>query len=292
MNYDFKRKPIDLSKFVCIRLRADEHHKSLISGFNSKRNGALAGHLKREAWTEDLDNYRAYYLVREGNKIVLYFSLQCGLLFKCDRKAVSGITHLATEECTEYYLDEDKLDVTKVLPGIELAHFCVNDSYRKQKKGWSITVGVCTYSVGTYIFYSYIAPKVIELASVTGLQYVYLFCADDGDGKLIQHYKSNLNFDEMDDMACIRQKYDRDLPCMTLKISRLIKDTNRFYDMKKVDSILTFVRENGTISVQQANRQLGVSDPQWVFEKMIEAEVVALDIGTPDAPKRIKKAPV
>ena len=88
-----KQDEVKYEEYSCVRLSSDPEHKTLIRGFNSDINPNLAWYLKREGWRDDSRNYRSCFLIREKNKIVLYFSLQCGLLFKCNAKRLQGITH-------------------------------------------------------------------------------------------------------------------------------------------------------------------------------------------------------
>lgn len=288
-----KKSEIVAQNFSCVRLSLGNDNKTLIQGFNSSKNSGLAHYLHREAWHEDKSNYRAYYLVRDKNKIVLYFSLQCGLLIQCHKKTLGGITHQNDGDKTQYIIENDKIDVTRVIPGIELAHFCANDSYRRKKADWHIVHGIWKYTVGTYIFYNFVAPKIINVASISGLQYVYLFCADDGSSNLVHYYQNALHFSIMDDMSCVRQQYDSQLCCMTLKIEALIDDTKRFQDMDKVNAILEYLKTNKALSIQQAKKLFNIYDPQYLFKRMIESEVVFLAASTHKGlPIKIEQKPL
>lgn len=270
------KKDIFMDDFTCERLKSNDQNKSLLQGFSCSKNPSLAYYLKMNAWREDFQNYRSFYLLKERMKIVLYFSLQCGMLVKCHRKQLGGIKHRNINKDVEYYVDSDKIEVTKVIPAIELAHFCANDSYRKQKKSWSISHGFRTYSVGVYAFYSYIAPLILQLANIAGAQYVYLFCADDGSEKLHRFYSEQLHFELMDDMACIRPDYDDTLDCMTLKISELEKHVDRFNDMSASGSILEYLKENTTLSIYQAKKMFNISDPVFLFSSLVDAQLVEI----------------
>ncbi len=286
------KKPIDVESFRCIRLTENPENKPLIQGFNNEKNCNLAWDLKRGAWGEDLTNYRAYYLVKEKNRIVFYFSLQCGMMVKCHEKVLGGISHREGRPSIEYYIDDDIIDVTRVIPAIELGHFCVNDSYLRKKVSNRIMVGEWEYTIGVYVFYTFIAPKIIELASITGLQYVYLFCADDGSHKLVDYYSSSLGFSIMDNMACLRPKYDQGtLCCMTLKYDDLIVAYNRFQDLSKVHDLMAHIQAHTMISIEQAKRLYKVWDPQYLFSKMADKNLVVVDsiITASGMPARIKK---
>lgn len=230
---DCFKKEILLDQFSCERLKNDRNNKALINGFSCDRNPNLACYLKTNAWHEDNHNHRAVYLIKEGNKIVMYFSLQCGILIKCHKKEIGGIVNTGSCDKPVYAIDTDKIEVNESLPAIEMAHFCVNDSYRKKKKKWDVKHGNQTYRVGAYCFYKYIAPLIIEMAEISGLRYIYLFSAEhEYSTELKNYYARRLNFKIMDDMACIRSEYDADLECMTIKVEDLIRDTKRFNQEK------------------------------------------------------------
>lgn len=269
-----KENEVDVSKFVCVRLTADRQNNAMLPSFASVRNAGLAQYLKSKAWDEDERNYRAYYLVKDGERIVLYFSLQCGMLVKCNRKELTGITHKQNGERTEYFLEHNKIDVTKSIPAIELAHFCINDSYRRRKANWVVKQGVEEYSVGAYVFYEYIAPRVIKVMDVVGCQYLYLFSADDESGKLSMYYEDVLKFGFMDQMACVRQGYDEGLECMTLKKDSLIRDYNRFMDMGKVDALIEYIETEGIVSIYKAGRKLVLHDSKYLFQKLLEYGII------------------
>lgn len=264
------KKDIFLDEFSCARLSSDKEHNSLIKHFTSRKSLLLPAYLQRFAWTEDTRNYRAFYLVKEKNRIVCYFSLQCGLLVKCREKLLGGVVGKSVNDRTSYYIDRDKIEVTSVIPAVELAHFCVNDTYRKKKKTDKIMVGVQEYSMGVYVFYKYIAPIILELSQTVGVQYVYLFCADNGLGQLTKYYTNQLNFCVMDDMACIRPEYDENLECLTIKITDLARDVEMFEDKENIPNVINYLKRNETISNYQAARELGIKWPCELFSLMVD----------------------
>lgn len=270
------------NEFTCTRLITDPNNKSLIRGFNSERNPNLAWYLKRDAWNDDGRNYRSCFLVKEKNKIVLYFSLQCGLLFKCHEKQLQGIIHKESAGETRYYIKDDILDVTQVVPGVELGHFCINDSYRKRKKEWKVQHGIAVYTVGAYVFYKFIAPKVKAIAEVAGSQFLYLFCADDGTNRLLDYYVNTLNFSIMDNMACVRSTFDRGLTCLTIKMERLKDDLALFNDMEKAEKIMDYLHCNNSINIYQARREFNVEAPYLLFNYLVEHEFASVVTITTD----------
>lgn len=158
---------------------------------------------------------------------------------------------------------------------MEISHFCVNETYKKKKSNWEITNCISEYSVGTYVFYKFIVPRIIDISLKIGLQIVYLFCADDGSGKLFEFYES-LSFQKMDDMACIRSEYNENLCCFTCKIETLKKDLNRFNDVQKADEIIEFLSTNKKISVNDAIKKFNISDYRYLFGMLVDKGLVSI----------------
>lgn len=271
------KKDIFVDQYSCSRLTSDREHNALIKYFTSRKSLTLPMYLQQHAWLEDKRNYRAYYLVKEGQKIVCYFSLQCGLLVKCHKKILGGVVCKELNGKNEYIIDSDKIEVSAVVPAVELAHFCINDTYRRKKKTTSINYGICDYSIGVYVFYRFIAPIIIELSEKVGLEYVYLFSADDWSGRLTNYYTEQLNFRIMDDMACIRPDYDDELECLTIRIVDLARDVNRFEDFGRAQVVLDYLNKKGTISNFQARREIGIRDPEYLFCYLVNKGFVLSD---------------
>ena len=271
-----KKDRIIITDFSCSRMISDHNHKSLISTFSCSKNPSLAGHLKYKAWGEEQNNKRAYFLIKEGNKIVLYFSLQCGLLIKSHEKILGGINHRETAAGPEYYINNDIVDVTKTVPAIELAHFCVNEAYRKKKIKWEIFNGPFKYRVGQYCFYEYIAPIIIDIADKVGVEMVYLFCADDGNQTLFDYY-SLLKFSIMDDMACVRSEYEANLLCMTQKIIDLKTTILQFNDEKKASAILEYLKTHKNIHYQKMGKMFDINDVNNLISKMVGRNLIIED---------------
>ena len=127
------KKDILADSFSCQRIGVDRNNKTLFNGFSNERNSSLKWYLQREAWGDDIHNRRAIYIVKEKTKIVMYFSLQCGVLVQCHKKQIGGIVNKGTEETPEYHIDTENIEVTKSIPALEMAHFCINDSFKRQK---------------------------------------------------------------------------------------------------------------------------------------------------------------
>lgn len=71
-----------LNSFTCERLTADPLNAERIKKFTSDRGQGLVKNLQKHGWDSDRKGSIAYYVVKNPeNKIVLFFSLKCGVLF-------------------------------------------------------------------------------------------------------------------------------------------------------------------------------------------------------------------
>lgn len=71
-----------LNSLVCQRLSRNPDNKQLIRSFRCARNKGLEAQLTYYAWEEDLSGATTYYIIKDQqDRILLYFSLQCGSLF-------------------------------------------------------------------------------------------------------------------------------------------------------------------------------------------------------------------
>lgn len=111
-----------LAKYTCERLRDDKYNEDLIQDFFSYRGEGLVNSLQSKGWDSDRNGTIAYYVVKnEKGKIVLFFSLKCGVLYPADyftnlttlqaetetlRNAMAG-AEAGDQDCREY-LEEEK----------------------------------------------------------------------------------------------------------------------------------------------------------------------------------------
>lgn len=70
-----------LNTFTCERLTDDPDNYDAIKAFRNKKSDPLTEELTQFAWEKDSAGSTAYYLIKNAAKeIVMYFSLQCGVL--------------------------------------------------------------------------------------------------------------------------------------------------------------------------------------------------------------------
>lgn len=270
------KKEILLENLYCERLSSRKVNNSLIKDFTSRKSLELPVYLKLHGWLDDMRNIKAVYLVKDKNKIVGYFSLECGLLAKCHKKVIGGIVKGEMNGESGYFIDQDAIEVTEAVPAMELSLFCINDAYRS-KHNDTITCGIEQYSLGAYVFYKFIAPIVLSTASVAGLRFLYLYCADDVLHRLSNYYLTKLNFRRMDDMACVRPHYDEKLDCYTISISQLQNDVERFQDYERVPLILEMLAKGGVVTYSKAKHEYHINDPQFLFEYLDKHGLALVD---------------
>lgn len=192
---------------------------------------------------------KVYLVKDLNNSIALFFSIKCGLLYKkyqyddleSDKldfvnMLVGAMLQNDNDTLDNYYNSEmydleemnylfkiasnridlkmeDKelqdnkytLKVEECYSAIEIHHFCRNIMYKTNEQ-----VGV---PLGFGIFWEVIVPLVCDIANRVGCKYLYLFAADQTEDrevkKLVQHYKNELKFSDVEDMMLIKPYYDK-----------------------------------------------------------------------------------
>ena len=262
-------------KYRCEVLTADEVNRDLLNDFKASNIGSsLENYLKEDAWKEDSDGETRVYLVKDmNNKVALYFSLKCGLLYEPhdyfrlpsdEQDFVNMMSEALKEEDYEaiksyyesgYYSEEktdklykiaqDRLDVKregrelgddnsalkvhKCYSAIELRHFCKNVSYCTETGNVPLGVG---------LFWEVVVPQICKITDLIGCKYVYLFAADmteEREGrqetrKLVQYYKTDLKFEDIQDLIIIKPDYDRSCWGLVQKISDLKKNRKTIWE--------------------------------------------------------------
>lgn len=204
---------------------------------------------------------RVYLVKDEDGAIALFFSIKCGLLYKkyqyddLDSEKQDFVNMLIdamqqsdNDTLTNYYesgMYEEKemvdlfniakrrielkmeekelkdgeytLKVEECYSAIEIQHFCKNSVYKNNQR-----IGV---PLGFGIFWEVIVPLVCNITNKVGCKYLYLFAADhtcnEEVKKLVQYYKTELKFSDVEDMMIIKPYYDKDCSGLVQTISDL-----------------------------------------------------------------------
>ncbi|MEY8413865.1 hypothetical protein AALB51_21910, partial [Lachnospiraceae bacterium 62-26] len=109
------------------------------------------------------------------------------------------------------------LKVEESYSAIEIQHFCKNSLYNlRDREGISLGFGV---------FWELIVPLICEITERVGCKYIYLFAADQTDDeevrRLVQYYKNELKFTDVEDMMLIKPYYDTDCLGLIQSVSDL-----------------------------------------------------------------------
>jgi len=208
------------TEFKTEALRFSQENKDEIKGFSSKiRNNNLEEYLKELAWDKDSEGEVKVYLVRnhEG-KIVLFFSLRCGIAFTTyeldsDYRELSPVEKSYVDEIVKAKKTKDTNLHYKILEQGKSTFENHNKlvqiaDHRYNSKNESHEVGdvhnvmkveqcypaiellhICrcdnyklpsniNYPLGFGIFWEKIVPIILEVANKVGCVYFYLFAAD------------------------------------------------------------------------------------------------------------------
>lgn len=232
-------------------MTSNENNKDLINSFNAMPLGrGLEDYLKLCAWNEDLNGETSVYLIKDKkNKIVAYFSLKCGLLYKpkgyaeVDQEDKDLITNIfdALKNGKKNFA-KDFYESYKVVYGKDRATMLYNKAkeqfFDKKESSSDKTLAVeKSYSaielshfckninykweesipVGMGFFWELITPMILKITKSIGSKYVYLFAADNTIinneknkvRKLLRYYSVNLKFKDLEELTVIQPDYDR-----------------------------------------------------------------------------------
>ena len=118
--------------------------------------------------------------------------------------------------------------VDMAFPAVELVHFCVNDRVRDEWK--ALKLG---HSMGETLFWRFVLPKMLEINSLVGCEYAYLFAADSSrDNTLIKYYEDVLHFERPTALGGIKPQYDFLCTFMCKRLRHLSANRRTYLDPK------------------------------------------------------------
>lgn len=104
----------------------------------------------------------------------------------------------------ELEFNENITHVGVTYPSIELVHFCKNDEHEQVVESLDLE-----FSLGMYVFWRFVVPVLLDVRSLVGCKYLFLFAADSSDDKqLVFYYRERLNFSDQNDKATAKPLYD------------------------------------------------------------------------------------
>ncbi len=239
-------------------LTSNQKNKNLLEEFRSQKNrNTLEEYLKKQAWKEDLDGETRIYLVKDSvGRIVLFFSIKCGLLFRknqydkleeYERTFVDMVVKAKEqgdqETINSYYEygSEEFSDIDRLFKIAEKRIDSKNETKELDDGQYTLKVEECfsgielrhfcrneAYScpaefktpVGFGIFWEVIVREILKITNRIGCKYLYLFAADKTENsdikKLVHYYKSALKFYECEEDDIIIIKPEYDKNCYGL----------------------------------------------------------------------------
>lgn len=146
------------------------------------------------------------------------------------------ILEILKKEKLEREIELENENITRVgftHSGVELVHFCANDS---SKDFWSKT-GM-PHSLGVVVFWSKIVPLVVKVRNFIGCKFLFLFAADSSsDGRLINYYRNRLHFDVPNDLGTNKPLYDICCKFMCQETKNLEHEAQLFFNDFNVDMV-------------------------------------------------------
>ena len=117
--------------------------------------------------------------------------------------------------------------VLEVFSGIELKLFGIN---AKAKALWNSLK--MPRKMGETLFWNFIIQKNLEARSVVGIEYLYLFAADNtpNEKRLINYYQSRLHFNCDDQLATNKPSFDFQCRFLYQRIDELVRMRDEFFD--------------------------------------------------------------
>ena len=135
--------------------------------------------------------------------------------------------------CEKYKRDvkeeptEDIHRVLEVFPGIELKFFGNNEGAKDLWKSFKMP-----RKMGETLFWKFIVPKIEVAGSVVGVEYFYLFAADQNqtpDEGLINYYQSRLHFIGDGELAANKPSFDYQCRFLFQRIEELVRMKEEFF---------------------------------------------------------------
>lgn len=128
------------------------------------------------------------------------------------------------------YIKETSSDSSKILrtkkthAGVELMHFCVHEPAREKWK----TMKMDSQGMGRTLFWQFVVPIIQDIRKLVGVEYLYLFAADNKKKTLAAYYRE-LGFEERSDLSVAKPEYDFCCLFMCQKVTALRNRQRDFF---------------------------------------------------------------
>ena len=257
----------NLDQLVCERFSGSASQLKIIQAFAGK-NEVAAGLVKSAvdyASAEDKSKI-AYYLIHDKDGVgYVFFSLRAGLLFDYEASArieeemsaaeekrkigedtsdISKINAAKRTSCElkdaqeRLYKDFDSetrkeiMRVKKTFSGVELVHFCRNESVVDRWRSMKPAMGTPVRRMGEVLFWHFVVPKILHVLDVIGAEVIYLFAADSTDDEKLRKYYKRLGFkraDENSEYACLKDSWEWESFFMHREVTGLAAERDAYF---------------------------------------------------------------
>lgn len=114
----------------------------------------------------------------------------------------------------------DEKHVLSTYAGVELVHFCANDSKRS---AWPLEE-----KLGISVFWYSIVPIILRVMEFVGCSYIFLFAADTTEDETLIKYYKQLGFEDARDKVSVFPSYDEFCRFMFKGTKHLKKERDAF----------------------------------------------------------------
>lgn len=129
-------------------------------------------------------------------------------------------------EDLEQELNKNITHVGRTYSGVELVHFCANNATDDFWQGLGLP-----QDRGTVVFWHFIVPIVIEVRSLVGCEYLFLFAADMSEHHTLQDYYHNqMGFNDEGERATAKPLYDLSCKFMYQEADSLAERRDEFFE--------------------------------------------------------------
>lgn len=129
-------------------------------------------------------------------------------------------------EDLELELNKNITHVGKTYSGLELVHFCANNTKDELWECYHLP-----QPRGAVIFWRFIVPIVLKVRELVGCEYLFLFAADLSNFQsLVEYYRDELGFADGAEMATAKPLYDLSCKFMYQEAATLEERRKEFFD--------------------------------------------------------------
>lgn len=221
-----------INSLSCERLTHKESNQDEVLNFENNRNENLVDDLCSLAWKQDALNQTVYYVIKDKNQIIFFFSVRCGLLFQgsvseemkeickgweentSDESIKNKISDIQVEKSlsdeelrvylqriSERIRNQRKMERAEEVLGESPAVQCVDETFPAIELVHFCKNTLYTgfnqslfsnHSLGEIIFWFKVLPVIQETLKNIGAEYLYLFAADTDENRTLINYYNTL----------------------------------------------------------------------------------------------------